>query len=57
MQNAAAKSAAPGFQPFVNFLVSLGVKEPAAIAIANNNDDHQRLLVSLYSFVKGAPRE
>jgi hypothetical protein len=57
MQSAAAKSAAPGFQSFVNFLVSLGVKEPAAIAVAENNDDHPRLLVSLYSFVKGAPRE
>jgi peptidoglycan-associated lipoprotein len=26
MQSAAAKSAAPGFQSFVNFLVSLGVQ-------------------------------
>ena len=57
MQSAAAMSAAPGFQPFVNFLVSLRVKEHAAIAIANKNEDHPRLLVSLYSFVKGAPPE
>jgi hypothetical protein len=57
MQSAAAKSAAPGFQSFVQFLVSLGVEKCAAIAVAENNDDHARLLVSLYSFVKGAPRE
>jgi len=57
MQASAAKSAAPGFQSFVNFLVSLRVKEHAAIAIANKNEDHERLLVSLHSFVKGAPRE
>jgi hypothetical protein len=50
-------SAAPGFQPVVNFLVSLGMKEHAAIAIANKNDDHPRLLMRLYSFVKGATRE
>ncbi len=57
MQASTAKSAAPGFQSFVNFLLSHGVKEPAAIAIANNNDDHQRLLMRLYSIVKGATRE
>jgi hypothetical protein len=57
MQGSAAKSAAPGFQSFVNFLLSHGVKEPAAIAIANKNEDHPRLLVSLYSFVKGEPTE
>ena len=57
MQSAAAKSAAPGFQPFVNLLVSLGVKEHAAISVANKNDDHPRLLMRLYSIVKGAPRE
>jgi hypothetical protein len=57
MQSAAAKSAAPGFQPFVNFLVSLGVKEHAAISVANKNDDHPRLLMRLYSIVKGATRE
>jgi hypothetical protein len=50
-------SAAPGFAPFVNFLLSLGVKACAAIAIANKNDDHPRLLMILYSFVKGATRE
>jgi hypothetical protein len=50
-------SAAPGFQPVVNFLVSLGMKEHAAIAIANKNDDHPRLLMRLYSIVKGATRE
>jgi hypothetical protein len=57
MQAPTATSAAPGFQPFVNFLVSLDVKEPAAIAIANHNDDHRRLLMRLYSIFKGAPRE
>ena len=57
MQSAAAKSAAPGFQPFVNLLVSLDVKEHAAIAIADKNDDHPRLLMRLYSIVKGATRE
>jgi hypothetical protein len=56
MQSAAAKSA-PGFQPVVNFLVSLGVKEHAAIAIANKNDDHPRLLMRVYSIVKDATRE
>ena len=50
-------SAAPGFQPVVNFFASLNVKEHAAIAIANKNDDHPRLLMRLYSIVKGAPRE
>jgi hypothetical protein len=50
-------SAAPGFQPVVNFFVSLDVKEHAAIAIANKNDDHPRLLMRLYSIVKGAHRE
>jgi hypothetical protein len=57
MQSAAAMSAAPGFQSFVKLLVSLGMKEHAAIAIANKNDDHPRLLMRLYSFVKGATRE
>ncbi len=57
MQNAAAKSASPGFQSFVRFMVSLGMKEWAAIAVATKNDDHPRLLMSLYSFVKGATRE
>jgi hypothetical protein len=57
MQSAEAKSAAPGFQSFVNFLLSHGVKEPAAIAIANKNDDHPRLLMRLYSIVKGATHE
>jgi hypothetical protein len=57
MQAPAAKSAAPGFQSFVSFLVSLGVKEHAAIAVANKNDDHPRLLMLFYSFVKGATRK
>ena len=57
MQASAAMSAAPGFQPVVNFFVSLDVKEHAAIAIANHNDDHRRLLMRLYSIFKGAPRE
>ena len=57
MQGPAAKSASRGCQSFVNFFVSLGVEECAAIAIANKNEDHERLLVSLHSFVKGAPRE
>jgi hypothetical protein len=50
-------SAAPGFQPVVNFFASLDVKEHAAIAIANKNDDHPRLLMRLYSIVKGATSE
>jgi hypothetical protein len=57
MQASEATSAAPAFQSVVNFLVSLGVKEHAAIAIANKNDDHPRLLMRLYSIVKGATRE
>jgi hypothetical protein len=57
MQASAVESAAPGFQSFVRFMVSLGMKEPAAIAVANKNDDHPRLLMRLYSFVKGATRE
>ena len=57
MQAPAAKSAAPGFQSFINFLVSLDVDQRAAIAIANNNDGHASLLVGLYSFVKVAPRD
>ena len=57
MQSAAENSATPGFQSFVKFLVSLGVAEAAAIAVANKNDNHATLLVSLYSFVKDAPRE
>jgi hypothetical protein len=51
MQSPAVKSA------FVQFMVSLDVREPAAIAIANKNDDHPRLLMRLYSIVKGATRE
>ena len=43
MQRAAAKSA------FVQFMVSLEVREPAAIAIAENNDDHASLLGDFYS--------
>ena len=57
MQAPTATSASPFFQSFVNFLVSLDVDQRAAIAIANKNEDHPRLLVSLYSFVKGAPPE
>jgi hypothetical protein len=43
MQSAAAKAA------FVQFMVSLDVREPAAIAIAENNDDHASLLGDFYS--------
>ena len=57
MQSAAAKSATPGFQSFVQFLVSLGVEEVAATAVANKHDNHAKLLVCLYSFVKGATCE
>lgn len=57
MQSAAAKSATPGFQSFVQFLVSLGVEEVAATAVANKHDNHAKLLVCLYSFVKGAASE
>ena len=57
MQAAEAKSPAQCFQSFVNFLVSLGVKKHAAIAIANKNDDHSRMLMRLYSIVNGATRE
>jgi hypothetical protein len=50
MQSSAAQSV-------VNFLVSLAIKEPAAIAVATKNDDHPRLLMRLYSIVKGAAPE
>jgi hypothetical protein len=43
MQASAAKAA------FVQFMVSLDVREPAAIAIAENNDDHASLLGDFYS--------
>jgi hypothetical protein len=56
MQASVAQSADPRFQSFVNLLVSLGVNECAAIAIANKND-HPRPLMNLYSFVKGAAPE
>ena len=48
---------AHAFQAFVNFLVSIAIKEPAAIAVATKNDDHPRLLMRLYSIVKGAAPE
>jgi hypothetical protein len=53
MQPAEAKSA------FVQFMVSLGLREPAAIAIAENNDDHASLLGDFYSnrFLEGVPDE
>ena len=57
MQASAVESAAPGFPSFVRFMFSLGVKEHAAIAVANKNDDHPRLLMRLYSIVKGATPE
>jgi hypothetical protein len=46
MQSAAAKSATNGFQSFVQFLVSQGVEEGAAIAVATKQQNHATLLVS-----------
>ena len=59
MQSAAATSAAPGFQSFVNLLVSIGMEESAAIAVANKNDEHASLLSDLFSirFLEGVPDE
>lgn len=52
MKSPAAKSATNGFQSFVQFLVSLGVDQAAAIAVANKHENHEKLLVNLYSYVK-----
>jgi hypothetical protein len=59
MQAPPATSAAQSFQAFVNFLVSIGMEEPAAIAVAGKNDEHARLLSDLFSirFLEGVPDE
>jgi hypothetical protein len=59
MQAPPATSAAQAFQAFVNFLVSIDIKEPAAIAIATRNDEHASLLSDLFSirFLEGVPDE
>ncbi len=57
MQAPADESAATAFQSVVNLLVSLHVDQHAAIAIANKNDDHPRLLMRLTNEFKGVPDE